>query len=227
LALIGSLEQSVKGFRRIFDVETSPSKMNFRLPSGATASFDVSGVWERSGWPTLEVLVECKGHRDGNSVLEGYRSFLGNAFFVSTTIERHSDDRFWFATNVPFGSTFGRRLTEYEVGREILETHKEAQQILRSAKDPTALIRQFLPKVAIGIFPDSFMRLTGVRYLVQQDDNLWTILEKLHGGAVPFDDYQGVANRVARANRLASPDIIVPETWLHVPWEGISWEEAP
>jgi hypothetical protein len=224
LALVGSLEQSVAGFRRLFDVETNAAKLSFRLPSGAFSSFDVSGVLERRGWPPREVLIECKGHRDGNRVFDGYRTFLGNAFFVSTTIERHADDWFWFATNVPFGSSVGRRLTDYDFVRGILEKHTEASPLLKSVEDPVALIHGFLPKVAVCIFPDSFMRLTGVRYWVKQDDNIWSILQKLHGGEVPFDDFQSVAASVARANQLANPDVIVPETPLQLPWNGVRWD---
>lgn len=227
LALVGCLEGTVNGFRGIFDAETSPEKLSFALPSGRAVSFDASGVLERKGWPPREVLIECKGHRDGNAVLDGYRTFLGNAFFVSNTIARHSQDAFWFATNVPFGSTYGRRLTEYDVVNKLLQEHEEARSLIASAKDPVDLVHRFLGKVTVCIFPDSFMRLTGVSYRVRQDDNLWTILAKLHGGVVPVDDYQPIANSVARQNDLASPDLIEPGASLQVPWFGIAWPEEP
>src|ERR1700761_5474565 len=104
----GCLERTVKGFKQLFDVYSSPEKLEFTGFTGNSYSFDLSGVYE-----STEVFVESKGYKDGGGLLESYKEFLAKAYCTSVQLSRHRRDRFWFVTNVPFGTSIGRNLCDW------------------------------------------------------------------------------------------------------------------
>src|ERR1700761_5196538 len=105
----GCLERTVKGFRQVFDVYKSPEKLTFKGFSGTKYSFDLQGYYQNS-----EVFVESKGYQDGSGLMEAYKEFFAKAYCTSVLMEQHQRDHFWFVTNVPFGSSFGRRLWSFD-----------------------------------------------------------------------------------------------------------------
>lgn len=226
LALVGCLEVCVLGFQRLFDVQSNPDKLSFRLPDGKSFSFDFSGVVQRKSVPPREVLLEAKGYTRGADLLPAYRDFVARSMVVAGRNDGRANDLFWFVANVPFGSSIGRGLSQPDFIYKCVADSSYAPEIWPDEAQLRYACIRFAEQLSVCILPDSFMRLTGVRYRVQQDDNLWLILKKLHGGIVPVEDYAPVAEAIALDNDLQTADVIQPLTSVHVPWFGIPSEFA-
>lgn len=217
--LSGCLQRAVKDFKPAFDVYTAPDKLSFAGLSGAEYSFDLSGYYLGT-----EVWVESKGYRNGDALLDAYREFLAKAYCTSVQFARHRRDLFWFVTNVPFGTSLGRKLVTADFVCESLRSAKpqRATTILGNAPIDEAHVRSLVPRIAIGIFTDSFIKVMGTSYRFRPGDNLWNVIRLLHGGRVPGWEFGSIAAQVANMNGLRSPDLIRSGQRLHLPWFGIS-----
>jgi hypothetical protein len=213
----------VKAFRQNFDVYTSPDKLSFTGFSGSPYSFDLSGVYEG-----VEVFVECKGYRDATGILDGYREFLAKAYCTSVQATRHQRDLFWFATNVPFGSSIGRRLCSADFIRESLSTAKpeRANALLNGAHIDTGHVESLSRRVAVAIFTDSFVKVMGTLYRFRRGDTLWSVVKLIHGGRIPLSHFEPISASVRLMNDLDDPNRIRAGLRLHLPWFGIRDDDA-
>jgi hypothetical protein len=170
------------------------------------------------------VFIESKGYGSGGGLLGQYKEFVAKSYAISVMYERHHQDYFWFATNTPFGSSVGIRLTSPNYIQTILTT--ESTPPIRSILGPLTVdeghVRRLSQLISVGIFPDSFIRRMGIIYLVKPGENLWHIINSIH--AYPeFSAFDPIASLVAELNRdqISSPDMIFPGQHLHLPWYGI------
>jgi LysM domain-containing protein len=222
--LIGCLENTVRHFRAQFTVEEAPDKVTFISSSGASFSFDAIGSYHH---PEIyaEALIECKGHEDGAHILEEYKAFLAKAYSTSVGYSRHQRDLFWFVTNVPFGSTIGRRLTSADFVEAVLtrEGNKKVEEILGRAPVDKAYVQSLARRVAVCVFTDSYIRRSGVSYRVKPGESIWSILKALHAGRIPTPQFAPLAGLVQTLNDLKSPDRIRSGKRLLFPWYGLIW----
>lgn len=212
----------MKAFRQTFDVYSSPDKLAFTGFSGAQYSFDLSGVYEG-----VEAFVECKGYRDGSGILEGYREFLAKAYCTSVQSIRHQRDLFWFATNVSFGSSLGRRLCSTDFVRESLSSAKpaRAEAILGGIQIDDGHVRSLTRRIAVVIFTDCFIRVMGTFYRFRPGDTLWSAVKLIHGGRIPLAQFEPIVVSVKRMNDLSDANRIRAGQRLHLPWFGIRDED--
>jgi hypothetical protein len=222
---VGCLEHTVREFRRTFEVEEVPEKLSFQGPSGANFSFDILGVYRHPA-KHCEVYVESKGHKDGSKVLDGYREFLAKSYATMVGYERNKGDLFWYVTNVPFGTSFGRMLTspEFIIDAFTITVNDSVKSILGSAPIDKGHIHSLSERVAVCVFTDSFIRVTGVLYMVKPGDNVWSIIKFLHADRIPTLSFQPLANVVGRLNGLEDVNKILPGRRLQIPWYGIQWD---
>lgn len=208
----------MRAFKQTFDVYTSPEKLSFTGFSGVDYSFDLAGTCGE-----VEAYIECKGYRDATGVLDGYREFLAKSYCTSVQSVRHRRDLFWFATNVPFGSTFGRRLCNPDFVLESLSTAKpeRAAALLGGARPDDGHVRSLCERVAIAIFTDSFVRVMGTWYRFRPGDTLWSAMKLIHGGQIPLPQYAPIVARVQYMNNLNDANHIRAGQRLHLPWFGI------
>jgi hypothetical protein len=215
----GCLERTIKRFSLNFDVYSSPDKVSFNgLTDGSQYSFDLSGVYEAA-----EVFVECKGYKDGANLLEEYKTFLAKAYCTSVQFQRHRRDLFWFVTNVPFGTSLGRRLWSSEFIGEALRTRQtsETKDILGGAKIDSAFVRSLAERVAVGIFTDSFIKVMGTQYRFRPGDTLWSVTKLLHGGRMPLTHFGPIEAKVQHMNNLSNPNLIRSGKRIQMPWFGM------
>jgi hypothetical protein len=221
--LVGCLERAVRHFEKLFDVLSSPDKVAFTGLSGTNFSFDAIG---RFNHPLLavEVLVESKGYATGAGLYEEYKQFLAKAYTVSLSYPRHRRDLFWFVTNVPFATTVGAKLTSSDVVKSALtsDRNENVQKLLGGAHIDEEHMRALADRIAVCIFPDSFIRWMGISYKVRPGDTIWGITKLMHGGRIPVAKFAEVSHLVARLNHLDNPDRIRAGQRLHLPWYGIS-----
>jgi hypothetical protein len=219
----GCLERAVKGFRQTFDVYAQPEKLTFTGFSGASYSFDVSGMYEGR-----EVFIESKGYRDGSGILDAYKEFLAKAYCASVQIARHRKDHFWFVTNVPFGTSLGRRLWSPEFMSEALRGAKPpaAAAIIGGALIDEAHVRSLSHRIAVGIFTDSFIRVMGTLYRFRPGDTLWSATKLIHGGRIPLARFEPIAVKVQYMNDLRDPNRIRSGQRLLLPWFGMQEADA-
>lgn len=208
----------MRDFKPVFDIYTTPEKLSFTGFAGAPYSFDLSGYV-----PGAEVLIESKGYKSGDTLLDAYKEFLAKAYCTSVQHMRHRRDQFWFTTNVPFGSTVGRRLVHPTFVSDSLRANKPAAAaaILSGATIDEAHIRSLAPRLAIGIFTDSFIKVMGTLYRFQPGDTLWKATKLLHGGRIPVPHFDAVSARVMQMNDLKDANRIRSGQRLHLPWFGI------
>jgi len=214
----GCLERAVRGFRQTFDVYAQPEKVAFTGFSGASYSFDVSGMYDGR-----EVFIESKGYRDGTGILDAYKEFLAKAYCASVQIARHRNDHFWFVTNVPFGSSLGRRLGSVEFISEALRRVRppKADTIFGGALVDEAHVRSLSQRIAVGIFTDSFIRVMGTLYTFRPGDTLWSATKLIHGGRMPLPQFAPIAAKVQYMNDLRDPNRIRSGQRLLLPWFGM------
>jgi hypothetical protein len=222
--LLGSLERSLRRFRRTFEVHSEPHKVSFIGPTGKEFSFDAAGIL-RELYTSHEVFVECKGYQDGSKLLDSYKEFLARAYAVSVLYSRHRSDLFWFVTNVPFGSSVGRALTSAEFMHASLVNARtsEIREILGGSPVDERYVRSLKGRVAVCVFTDSFIRLMGVELRVKAGETVWSIVKKLHAGRMPRSSFQPIAQEVAVMNKLDNPNRIKAGQRLHVPWYGLPY----
>lgn len=209
-ALAGCLQQVVSGFRVVHEVSTAPEKLTFPGAHG-TFSFDLSGLLELGG-RNREVWIECKGRAAGGDLGPMYQTFIRNAFKVAGD-PRHTDDQFWFVTNVPFNPTVGRNLVSSGYVRETL-----AAGVALTEGD-LARVDSFIERLCVAVLTDSFIRRTGLKVWIHEGDTLWGLIEKTHG-AVP-EPFGSLALSIGKANGLADVDLLTPEHSLSIPWLGL------
>lgn len=111
-----------------FNAYDHRAKLAFTDVEGAGEfTFDLAGVLKRrdqnrlAGEAAVEVFVEVKAVKSGDSLLAEYREFLRHAAIVS--LERqHADTWFIFLSEAPFGSSYGAQLCDgsiiYECGQK-------------------------------------------------------------------------------------------------------------
>ena len=214
----GCLERAVKNFRQVFNVYLNPEKLTFTGFSGVEYSFDVSGLYEGS-----EVFVESKGYQDSSGILDGYKEFLAKAYCTSVQATRHQQDHFWFVTNVPFGSSVGRRLWSPEFIADSLRGVRppKAGAIIGEAPIDDGHIQALSRRIAVAIFTDSFIRVMGILYCFQPGDTLWSAIKLIHGGYIPLPEFEPIVIKVRDMNNLQDPNRIRSGQRLHLPWFGI------
>lgn len=226
--LIGCLERTVDHFRRRFDVQSDPQKMLFSEGPGDSFSFDALGDFQdpRPG-KSREVWVESKGYKKGSNLLPEYYEFLAKAYVTSVTNSRHSNDYFWFVTNVPFGASHGIGLTSSGFVQGALGSGptEKVRQVLGGLRVDAGHVESLAKRVSIGIFPDSFIRRMGILYLVKPGDNLFSVMSYVHAYA-DFTLYEPEAALIAQLNRLTNPSHIEPGQRLRLPWYGMPWGES-
>lgn len=208
----------MRDFKPVFDVYSSPEKLDFVGFSGQHYSFDLSGY--RNG---AEIFVESKGYKSGESLLEPYREFLARAYCTSVQFSRHRADHFWFVTNVPFGSSIGRRLVEPDFVSDTLRKERSpaVTAILGDAVIDDGHVRSLAARLAVGIFTDSFIKVMGTLYRFGPGDNLWAVTKLLHGGRIPVTQFDAVVAQTVAMNNLRDPNKIRAGQRLHLPWFGI------
>jgi len=224
--LVGCLERTVKCFRRAFDVLDAPDKLAFDGANGANFSFDVLGHYRHPLYPR-EVLVECKGHKDGSKVFEGYKEFLAKSYVTTVNYRRHTRDLFWFVTNVAFGCSIGKKITSPEFVYSVLtkDRNDQVSSLLGSSHVDDKFVTDLSNRLSVCIFPDSFIRRMGVSYLVKSGESVWSIFKGIHAGRVPMPHFEPIADEVAKLNDLKSANHIKSGQRLHVPWYGIQWDD--
>ena len=216
--LCGCLQRAVKDFTPTFDVYRTPDKLSFHGFSGDPYSFDVSGYI-----PGAEVFIESKGYKDGSALLAAYRAFLAKAYCTSVQSIRHRRDHFWFVTNVPFASSIGRRLTDFQfVSASLREDRStEVAGVLGNAPIDDGHLHTLVPRLAVGIFTDSFIKVMGTSYKFLAGDTLWDATKLLHGGHIPLPRFDTVVQQVVTMNNLKDPNKLRSGQRLHMPWFGI------
>lgn len=214
----GCLERAVKGFKPTFDVYTHPEKLTFTGFSGTSYSFDISGLNEGR-----EVFIESKGYQDASGILDAYKDFLAKAYCTSVQMARHRNDYFWFVTNVPFGSSFGRRLSSPDFIYDALHDKKDAAAgaFIGAAKVDKSHAVSLSERIAVGIFTDSFIRVMGTLYRFRPGDTLWSVTKLIHGGRIPLLRFEPIATMVKYMNNLQDSNHIRSGQRLHLPWFGI------
>ena len=225
--LTGCLDRTVSYFTQQFDVTSAPKKLTFHGNS-ISFSFDTAGTYGDPAQPR-EVFVEAKGYKNGSGLLKEYRDFLVKSYAATVFNYRHYSDLFFFLTNVPFGSSQGVNLTSTKFIKEVLEDsdNEKVQAILGpSLHIEDRWVASLSERVAIGIFPDSYIRWMGLKYIVKQDENLWDILQFLHAYQPLGPAYEPIVARVAKMNELKNADFIDVGQELHLPWNGIIWEDS-
>jgi hypothetical protein len=215
----GCLERAIKGFKQVFDVYSSPEKLEFTGFTGAPYSFDLSGVYEGA-----EVFIESKGYQDGGGLLESYKEFLAKAYCTTVQISRHRRDRFWFVTNVPFGSSVGRKLWDWQFVGEALRDRKSPglANLLGNITVDDNHVRSLASRIAVGIFTDSFIKLMGTLYRFRPGDTLWSVTKLIHGGRIPTAQFEPIITRVRQMNNIPDPNRIRSGQQVNMPWLGIS-----
>ena len=223
--LIGCLERSVRFFRCQFEVHEAPEKLTFSAFSGKEFSLDALARLSDPSW-NCEALVECKGHKDGSKVFDEYKQFVAKAYCVSVAYARHKRDCFVFASNVPFGSSIGRRLVSPDFVHQILidKENEAVSSLIGAAPVDTRTAEMVSRSLVIAVYPDSMIRLMGISYRVKPQESIWSIMKVLHGGKIPRPYFQPVAETVAKMNDLTNPDKIKAGQRLHLPWYGLQWE---
>ena len=224
---IAALQSSIPEFWNHFTVQQEPSKTSFPGQPGKPYSFDFSGTYADRLCGSVEVFGESKGYKKGSSLLPEFREFVAKAYVTSTDYERNRKDLFWFVTNVPFACNEGSGLRTFEFIKKALSDKQNSgvQEILGPRHIDDNMIRDLLPRVGIFIFTDSLLQRMYLRYTVKPGDNLWTIMERFHGGKPPRN-FNSVAQRIAEKNRLKSPNKILSGTRILVPWFGITPESG-
>jgi hypothetical protein len=199
-------------------VYTQPEKLTFTGLSGASYSFDIAGLYEGR-----EVFVESKGYTDASGILQAYKEFLAKAYCTSVQIARHRSDHFWFVTNVPFGSSEGRRLSSPEYVSQALRAARPpaAAAIIGRATIDEAHVRSLSDRVAVAIFTDSFIRVMGTQYRFRPGDTLWSATKLIHGGRIPQPYFEPIVTQVKSLNNLRDPKRIKPGQRLRFPWFGM------
>jgi len=215
--LIGCLERAVRHFEKLFDVLSSPEKVAFTGLAGTNFSFDAVGRFS-DPIQLAEVFIESKGYADGSGLYEHYKEFIAKAYSVSVAHPRHRRDLFWFVTNVPFAPAIGARLAAPETVRAALtnERNERVRKILGDAPIDREHIRLLANRLAVCIFPDSFIRWMGI-----SGDNLWGIIKLMHAGRIPTVTFTEVSALVARLNNIEDVDRIRSGRRLYLPWYGI------
>jgi LysM domain-containing protein len=218
---IGALEANIRYFENKFSVHTEPEKTTFRSRTGKSYSFDFNGVYNHP-WNRAEVFGECKGYSKASNLLSEYKSFLAKAYVTSLDYERHSNDYFWFVTNVPFACSEGSAIWAFQFMAEALRDSANTQihEILGEGHIDDDLVRSLVSRIGVFILTDSFLMNTNISYKVATGDSLWTILKKFHAGKAPRS-FGLVARQIMDENRLKSPDFIVAGRRIRVPWGGI------
>ncbi|CAN5752122.1 hypothetical protein BH24ACT22_BH24ACT22_18710 [soil metagenome] len=224
--LTGCLEQTLPYFQQQFDVSSAPEKVSFSLES-VNYSFDARGMYyhpERH----REILIEAKGYKKDSGLLNEYRVFIARAYATLSLAIQHSEDLFCFVTNVPFGSTFGRELTSANFISEALmdQSNTKVADIVKHVSIDRDRIETLSERLSLAIFTDSYIRWMGVKYLVKEGDNIWTIMSFLHANQDLGSFYTPLSTRIATMNDLPSANLIFPGQRLHMPWQGIEWVEA-
>ena len=219
-AFIGALQASIPGFESSFEVQTTPEKMTFKAPTGKQYSFDFVGVYDQK-ITRAEVFGECKGYTAGAGLLPDFRSFLAKAYVTSTAYDSHRNDHFWFITNVPFGCSEGSGIRNYEyISKALADREKpEVHAVLGEAHVDPKFVWSLASRIGIFILTDSFLTSTQLTYRVKHGDNIWSILKKLHGRSL--NGFGNIAQEIAAANNLRSPDQIVTGRKLKLTWRGI------
>jgi hypothetical protein len=213
----GCLERAVKGFRSLFDVYSAPQKLSFNGFSAAPYSFDLSGRYAYA-----EAFIESKGYKDGSNLLDGYKEFLAKAYCTSVQFARHRTDHFWFVTNVPFGTTAGRKLTDAGYVQEALKNPSaKAKELLGGATIDDSHVRSLATRLAVGIFTDSFIQVMGTLYQFKPGDTLWSATKQLHAGRIPRAGFGSVTEKFRVMNNVIDPNHIKSGQRLQVPWFGI------
>jgi len=222
--LVGCAEKAIERFRRTFEVGDAPEKLTFSSPTGKSFSFDVMGIYSHP-LRGKEVFIESKGHSDGNKVLDGYKEFLAKAYITSVLYSRHSSDLFWYLTNVPFGSSLGKKLTSTEYISAVLRdsNNKAVTEIMGATPLDIHYIHSLSDRVSVCILTDSFVKAVGISYPVKRGESLWSIIRVLHAGNIPGSTYFPIAETIASLNNLDDPNHILAGSRLHIPWYGIQW----
>lgn len=118
-------------------------------------AFDLAGILTRKdhsragGQNTVEVFVEVKAVKSGDSLLQEFREFLRHAATVSIQ-EKHQDTWFIFLSEVPFGSSYGVELCD---GALV----KECQQNWDASIQPVAATLS--DRISLIVATKSFQRL--------------------------------------------------------------------
>ena len=223
--LTGCLEQTLPYFRQQFDVNSAPEKVSFSV-GAANYSFDARGMYhhpERS----REILIEAKGYKKDSGLLDEYRAFIARAYATLLLAVQHSEDLFCFVTNVPFGSSFGRALTSTSFISATLESRSNIKvaEIMEHVPVEQERVEKLSKRLSLGIFTDSYIKWMGVKHLVKEGDNIWTIMNLLHANQDLEAFYTPIAARIGEMNNLQDVNMIHPGDRLHFPWRGIEWQE--
>jgi hypothetical protein len=224
--LTGCLEYTVKPFQKQFDVYTSPEKLMFNKGGGkGTFSFDAMGIYKHPLKP-CEMFIESKGYSVGSSLLKEYREFVAKSYITTVLNSRHSKDYFCFVTNVPFGSSEGKKLTSVDfLTNKALNPRDDAElhSILGDIPIDRDYVESLSKRLSVCFFTDSFIRISGISYKVQDGESIWTILEDLHAKQVPDIFIRKINSTVQSWNpQVKDIDLIVTGEVLHSPWYGIN-----
>jgi hypothetical protein len=112
---------------------------------------------------------------------------LAKAYVTCTDYGRHSNDYFWFVTNVPFACSEGSGIHSYEFVQNALadRSNPQIREILGDGNIDNSFVRSLVERLGVFILTDSFLMNTKLSYRVSSGETLWSILKKLHAGQAP------------------------------------------
>jgi hypothetical protein len=208
-------------FRAIFNVLENPEKLTVKNNGGATTSFDVRGIYQRLG--RREVFLECKARTVGSDLSEAYRAFLARSYLTSL-LEEHRDDLFWFATNVPFATTIGTALVKPDYVSDQIIRYVADNPSYGDIKPDPDLVRRLSENLSVCIFTDSQLKRMDLLHYVRDGESLWDITMMLHGFKLPLalsDIYEPYAADMAQMNRLSDANLLFPGQPIRMRWFGV------
>jgi hypothetical protein len=155
---------------------------------------------------------------------------VAKSYITTVLNSRHSKDYFCFVTNVPFGSSEGKKLTSVDfLTNKALNPRDDAElySILGDIPIDRDYVESLSKRLSVCFFTDSFIRISGISYKVQDGESIWTILEDLHAKQVPDISLGKINSTVQSWNpQVKDIDLIVTGEVLHLPWYGINEIDA-
>ncbi|MCS5423201.1 MULTISPECIES: hypothetical protein [Psychrilyobacter] len=188
--LTANLQHS--NFKVTFNAYDNPNKLKFKTETKKEISFDLQGFMKYKNI-SRDVWIESKGYSEGSNLLNQYKNFIARSFFIWNTNERYQDDIFIFITNVPFGSTLGKKLNSKEfVKASVLEFGTEYFKDLNGIKELEGTIYEFFKNIFPIILTDSYIELISETFKVSEGQSLWNLWRDRENKNLSWDQFEAL-----------------------------------